>query len=213
MHSLKVEIVSNQLFYKNLEIEIFDKIINRKKNIESFINYFGKIRVVNGITINSFEEVLNKCKNIIYEYYNTKKNSENNFEYRIIHGDCQFSNILMSSSNFSDIYLIDPRGYFGETMIFGPVEYDYAKILYAISGYDMFNFSYFIIDDLDLENKSLNFKIPEIKFEKKIMDNYFQKVHYAFVVIIWIGLADYTKNNIWKCLASYYHGLYLGTLL
>jgi hypothetical protein len=213
LHSLNVQIISNELFYKNLEIEIFDKIINRKKNIEPFINYFGKIGVVNDITINSFEEVLNKCKNIIYEYYDTKKNAENNFEYRIIHGDCQFSNILMSPYNFSDIYLIDPRGYFGETMIFGPVEYDYAKILYAISGYDIFNSNYFIIDDLDLENKSLNFKIPEIKFNKKIMDKYFQKVHYAFVVIIWIGLADYTKNNIWKCLASYYHGLYLGTLL
>lgn len=217
LHSLNSKIVSNELFYKNLQIEIFNKIISRKKNIGSFINYFGKINIVNGITINSFEEVLNKCKNIIYEYYDTKKDAENNFEYRIIHGDCQFSNILMSPYNFSDIFLIDPRGYFGESIIFGPVEYDYAKILYAISGYDMFNSNYFIIDNLDSNinsgDKSINFKIPEIKFNKKIMDKYFQKVHYAFVVIIWIGLADYTKNNIWKCLASYYHGLYLGTLL
>lgn len=207
LHSLKNTKISHELFFKNLEIEIFDKIIQRKKNIEVFINYFSKISIVNGINISSFEEILDKCKKIIYEYY--EKSGE--LEYRTIHGDCQFSNILLNNSNITDICLIDPRGYFGESMIFGPVEYDYAKILYGISGYDAFNANYFIIDNID--NQSINFKIPQIKFKQKVLNKYFDKIHYAYLVIIWLGLADYNKNNIWKCLASYYHGMYLGTLL
>lgn len=221
LHSLEVKKISNELFYKNLEIEIFNKIIKRKKNIDMFINYFGPIKTVNNIVVNSFDVVLEKCKKIIYNYYKDLEIKEGNnkeieLEYRIIHGDCQFSNILINKSNITDICLIDPRGYFGESMIFGPVEYDFAKLLYGISGYDAFNSEYFIIDSLDnsnLENISINFTIPEIKFDKKILDKYFKKVHFAYVVIIWLGLADYSKNNIWKCLASYYHGLYLGTLL
>jgi len=221
LHSLEIKKISTELFYKNLKLEIFDKIIQRKKNIDSFINYFGPIKTVNGLIINSFDTVLEKCKKIIYDYYKDleikeSNNGESELEYRIIHGDCQFSNILINKSNITDVCLIDPRGYFGESLIYGPIEYDYAKLLYGISGYDAFNSEYFIIDsidNIDLENISINFKIPEIKFDKKILDKYFKKVHYAFVVIIWLGLADYSKNNIWKCLASYYNGLYLGTLL
>jgi hypothetical protein len=207
LHSLNVQKIDHLLFFKNLEIEIFDKIIQRKKNIEEFINYFGKISIVNGINISSFEEILDKCKKIIFEYYE----KIDKLEYRTIHGDCQFSNILLNNSNITDICLIDPRGYFGESMIFGPVEYDYAKILYGISGYDAFNANYFIIDSID--NQSINFEIPQIKFKQKVLNKYFYKIHYAYLVVIWLGLADYNKNNIWKCLASYYHGLYLGTLL
>jgi hypothetical protein len=216
LHSLEIKKISTELFYKNLKIEIFDKIIQRKKNIDLFINYFGLIKTVNNITINSFDIVLEKCKKIIYDYYEDleiKKDNNEEIEYRIIHGDCQFSNILINKSNITDVYLIDPRGYFGESMIYGPVEYDFAKLLYGISGYDAFNSEYFIIDSINLENKSLNFTIPEVKFDQKILDKYFKKVHYAFVVIIWLGLADYSKNNVWKCLASYYYGLYLGTIL
>ena len=211
LHNINVKNISRELFFKNLEIEIFDKIIQRKKNIEGFINYFGKINVVNGINISSFEEILDKCKKIIYEYYENLNNKNLELEYRTIHGDCQFSNILLNNSNITDICLIDPRGYFGESIIFGPIEYDYAKILYGISGYDEFNSNYFIIDSID--NQSINFKINQIKFKQKVLNKYFDKIHYAYLVVIWLGLADYNKNNIWKCLASYYHGLYLGTLL
>ena len=211
LHSLNVQKIKRELFFKNLEIEIFDKIIQRKKNIEKFINFFGKISIVNNINIVSFEEILDKCKKIIYEYYENLNNKNLELEYRTIHGDCQFSNILLNNSNITDVYLIDPRGYFGESIIYGPIEYDYAKILYGISGYDAFNANYFIIDSID--NQSINFKIPQIKFKQKVLNKYFYKIHYAYLVIIWLGLADYNKNNIWKCLASYYHGLYLGTLL
>ena len=57
------------------------------------------------------------------------------------------------------------------------------------------------------------FKIPSIEYNRSIINKYFNKVHKAYMVLIWLSLPEYNKNNIWKCFASYYYGLYLGTLL
>jgi len=207
IHNLEKINVTKVFFFNNLKKEIYDKIIERRNIIIDFINYFGNIKKVNNITIDSFENILNKCKNIIVKYYETI----DIYEYSIILGDCQFSNILINKDNLEDIVFIDPRGYFGDSLIHGPTDYDYAKILYAISGYDNFNLNYFNVDHIDNEN--INFEIKGIFFEKNIINKYFNKVHKAYLVIIWLSLAEYNKNNIWKSLASYYYGLYLGTLL
>ena len=44
-----------------------------------------------------------------------------------IHGDPTFSNIIYSSHN-DKAYLIDPRGVFGNSQIFGDRYYDIAKL-------------------------------------------------------------------------------------
>jgi hypothetical protein len=213
--NLKEDIEARQLCEKlkvptqMITKEIYDKVIIRVKNIEDFLNYFGDIQYVNQTKILKFEVVLEKCKNIIINYYNTL----NRFEYNIIIGDCNFSNILINPNNIDDIIFIDPRGYFGNTSIFGLKEYDYSKILYGISGYDNFNSNFFNIKNINIEKKSINFDIKPINFNKKYINKYFNKVHKAFMIIHWLSLADYNKNNIWKCLTSYYYGLYLGTLL
>jgi hypothetical protein len=118
---------------------------------------------------------------------------------------------LINADNISDIVFIDPRGYFGTSLIYGPIEYDYAKVLYGISGYDKFNFNEFNIKRID--NESIEFEINGFYFDKKIINKYFNKVHKAYLVLIWLSLAEYNKNNIWKCLGSYYYGLYLGSVL
>ncbi|MWV62787.1 sugar phosphate nucleotidyltransferase [Helicobacter saguini] len=57
----------------------------------------------------------------------------------VIHGDCTFSNILFDSFNMKCV-LIDPRGYFGKSDIYGDKDYDFAKLYYSIVGnYDTFN--------------------------------------------------------------------------
>ena len=196
-------------FLKNLKIEIFDKVYQRREVIKDFIDFFGEIKYVNGLVIESFDVIMEKCKNIITQYYKTL----DNYEYVIIHGDCNFSNILINPLDINDICFIDPRGYFGDSSVFGPKEYDYAKLLYAISGYDSFNLNYFNLNSFDRIGKMLNFEIKPFYFDKKIINKYFNKIHKAFMVIIWLSLAEYNKNNIWKCLASYYYGLYLGTSL
>ena len=196
-------------FFNNLKKEIYDKVYNRKKIINDLLCFIGPIITVNNIMIDTFEDVMNKCKNIILQYYDTL----NNYEYNIIHGDLNFSNILIDPENIDNIIFIDPRGYFGDSKIFGPIEYDYAKILYGISGYDHFNNNIFNLINIDQEKKSIEFKIDGFYLPKSYINKYFNKVHKAFVVIIWLSLAEYIKNDIWKSIASYYYGLYLGTLL
>ena len=209
LHKIETRIENKNIFFNNIKKEIYDKVITRVKNIEEIINYFGEIQYVNCTKIVNLEVVLEKCKNIITSYYNTL----NKFEYNIIFGDCNFSNILINPNNIDDIVFIDPRGYFGDTTVFGLTDYDYSKILYAISGYDNFNSKFFNINSINVDNKSIEFDIIPIQFDKKYIDKYFNKVHKAFMVIHWLSLAEYNKNNIWKCLTSYYYGLYLGTLL
>ena len=77
--------------------------------------------------------------------------------YDIIHGDTNFSNILINPEN-QDIKFIDPRGYFSSSKIFGLVDYEYAKILYGISGYDHFNNHHFTIQSMN--EKEIYFNIP-----------------------------------------------------
>jgi len=207
LHNIEKRNESKISFFSNLKKEIYDKVYERKKIIDNFINYFGNITTVNSTVINTFDEVINKCKKIIIKFYETLEI----YEYSIIFGDCQFSNILINPNDISDLIFIDPRGYFGNSKIFGPKEYDYAKVLYCISGYDNFNFDNFNIEKIS--NQSINFNIKAIKYDKKIINKHFNKVHKAFLVIIWLSFAEYTKNDIWKCLCAYYYGLYLGTIL
>jgi hypothetical protein len=208
LHSFECKIQNKTIFYNDLKKEINDKIIDRKKKIEPILNYFGEIEYVNNIKILSFENIIENCKNIITKYYE----ENNKYIYNIILGDCNFSNILIKKDDINTIVFIDPRGYYGNTKIHGIIEYDISKILYGISGYDKFNAKYFNIESINIEKKSLKFTIDSINFDKEYIDKYFNKVHYAFMIIHWLSLAEYNKNNIWKCIASYYHGLYLGTL-
>ena len=209
LHNTEKKTVSKIIFLNDIKKEISDKVYDRVKIINPIIEYFGVIKKVNNIDILSFDKVIEKCKNIITKYYNLL----DKYEYSLIFGDCQFSNILINPESINDILFIDPRGYFGNTNIHGLPEYDYAKVLYAISGYDIFNNEYFNLKNIDMENNSLEFIINGIFYEKEVINKYFNRVHKAFLVIIWLSLSEYTKNNIWKCIASYYYGLYLGTLL
>lgn len=201
----KINITKNQFLF-DIKSEMYDKIINRIKNIENILNYFPKFIKVNNVYIDSFDNIINNIQKYLFNYYETL----NTFEYNVIHGDTNFSNILINPHD-EDIKFIDPRGYFSKNKIYGLIDYDYAKILYGISGYDNFNNHHFKIDFID--EKEIKFNIKQINISDKFINDNFNKIHKILVVIIWLGLAEYNKNNIWKCIASYYHGLYLGTLL
>ncbi len=191
----------------NIKYEIYDKILERKKEIEPLLESLSTIEFVNGLRIDSFDVVLNRVKKIILEAIEKQKE----FKYRFIHGDLNFSNIMIHPKT-KDIRLIDPRGYFGKSEIFGWKEYDEAKLLYGLSGYDNFNSDlHFQPTQISSEKEHIEFSIPSYNLPNH--HSYFTKVHHALLTIIWLGLAQYNKNNYWKCICSYYHGLYLGTKL
>lgn len=206
LHNLSTKPVNNIDFDSNLKYEFYDKIINRCNDIKPLINYF-EVTSVNGIkTVDTFETILNTLFNDIKFYY---VNSEK--IYNIIHGDCQFSNIL--KTNDDKIVFIDPRAYFGKSKFFGIKEYDYSKVLYALSGYDKFN----NIDDYyfnyNPESKNIDLLITHndlIKYETIFKNNNIDfQLCIKMMIIHWFGLAEYNKNNFLKCIGSYYYGFYL----
>lgn len=64
----------------------------------------------------------------------------------IIHGDFCFSNILFDINNLI-VRLIDPRGSFGKSGVYGDPRYDIAKLRHSISG----GYDYIISDLFELE--------------------------------------------------------------
>ena len=73
----------------------------------------------------------------------------------MIHGDPSFSNSLVDKDN--QIWLIDPRGSFGDTKIYGDRRYDWAKFYYsAVGNYDSMNSKKFSVKISD---------IPEVELE------------------------------------------------
>lgn len=211
LHSIEKRNMDTNTYFSNIKYEITDKIIGRINEIKPLLLGFNKIRNVNGIRIQPFENIMLQTKTIIIDYFINKIKKNKKSEYNFIHGDPNFSNILIHPQNLS-IKFIDPRGYFGNSLLFGLPEYDEAKFLYGLSGYDNFNSNpNFQPSSIDLENGTINFNIPFYPLSPEWLSNKFNIVHYAFLTIIWIGLAQYNKNNYWKCICSYFHGLYIGS--
>ena len=107
--------------------------------------------------------------------------------------------------------LIDPRGYFGYTEIFGDVRYDWAKMYYSIVGnYDRFNLKDFKLDIL----------ADEVRLE--IASNHWEEMEEDFLVmtgadkgeiklihaIIWLSLTTYAWQDYDSVCGAFYNGLY-----
>ncbi len=202
LHNYNSKTVSEEEFNINLQKELYDKIIERYNKIKVLINYLN-ISSINNIKIKkNFEEILNILFNDIKDFYKNKPNI-----YNIIHGDCTYSNIL--ATNNDKIVFIDPRGYFGNSLFYGIKEYDFSKVLYSLSGYDEFNSNDDYYLDYDNNTKNINLQIDNIDLLKYKNDFSDYDICLKMIIIHWFGLAEYNKNNIHKCIASFYHGLYL----
>ena len=202
LHNKESKQVTENIFLNDVNIEFKTKIQTRLEKITPVLDYFSFIDKVNNIEIKvNHNEIIEKLSNNIITFL-----VENVKDYCTIHGDCHLSNILINDNN--DIFLIDPRGYFGETFIFGINYYDISKILYSLSGFDEINNRknhYFIIEDnniiVNINNNMENY-LPLFK-------NYNVKILIDMVILHWLGLAEYSKNNIHKCVSAYYYGIYL----
>lgn len=109
-------------------------------------------------------------KNVLFNKEELKQALTNYYpkEFRLIHGDCTFSNLMFDTFNMKAV-LIDPRGYFGNTKLYGDTDYDWAKLYYSIKGeYDQFNKKKFSLDikkdDVELAIKPNNWADMEDYF-------------------------------------------------
>jgi thiamine kinase-like enzyme len=199
LHMCETKEVSKEYFLKQLTMEINDKILDRFNSIRDSVIKYEFVTHVNGIRIMKFEELLEKINKEIYECVNNMEK----YEFVPIHGDCQFNNIL---TNDKDIVFIDPRGYYGESSVFGMKEYDMAKVLFALSGYDEFDSR--IVNTLDIRDKNVSIQLNSIVTD--IFNR--SKLEVLLMLNIWMGNAHSFIDNEYKMLYSYFISLYLGSL-
>lgn len=202
LHQSNNKIIRKEELSKDLKYETQEKIYERIEDIRNIINKYDYIKCVNNMRIDTFENIMNKIKMRIEEYVG--KLNDNKIRYFPIHGDCQFNNILYSD-NENKIVFIDPRGYFGNSKIFGMKEYDYAKINFALSGYDEFDNRE--INNVDIYDENMNIDINML--DENILDK--DNIITTLVISIWLGNAHCFKNNEYKAITSYFIAMYFAT--
>ena len=180
----------------------FYKTMDRLKRIEDLVPFAREPF----ITVNG-----RKCRNVYYHKQELEKKIEQLYseQFFLIHGDCTFSNMMLRDNG--EPVLIDPRGYFGYTEIFGDVRYDWAKMYYSIAGnYDRFNLKDFALDIADggvhLEIGSNHWEDMEQDFfDMTGADKEEIKLIHA---IIWLSLTTYAWQDYDSICGAFYNGLY-----
>lgn len=180
----------------------FSKTMKRLEKIRDLIPFAGEKWIkVNG----------KNCRNI----YFYKREFEKKLEkltcafFDFIHGDCTFSNLMLREDGSP--VLIDPRGYFGFTELYGDVQYDWAKLYYSIVGnYDQFNLKRF---QLEMDRGEVILKIASNHWEDMERDFFeltgtkeeeIKLIH----AVIWLSLTTYAWQDYDSVCAAFYNGLY-----
>lgn len=126
-----------------------------------------------------------------------------------IHGDCTFSNMMLREDGTP--VLIDPRGYFGYTDLFGDPLYDWGKLYYSIVGnYDRFNLKDFRLDigasEVTLDIASNHWEDMEADFFDLTgaCEEDIKLIH----AVIWLSLTTYAWQDYDSVCGAFYNGLY-----
>ena len=178
-----------EVFKEDLQLELVDKVIDRCNKIKyMLVNYKEE----------ELKEILTKAFNEIWSEYKDEKY----IQYGFCHGDLNGSNIMVNPTTL-DVKFIDPRGYFGNTKLYGWIPYEYAKLRYSLNGYDDFNTmaQVYTVD----EPKVNYFVLSEDAISEKL-DNRLMKI---LVGIIYIALAGYISQDICKANIAYEYGMKL----
>lgn len=180
------------------------KTFQRLEKIRNLVPFAGdKYVFVNG----------QKCRNIFFCWEEFEKRIEKYFpsQFKLIHGDCTFSNIMLRENGMP--VLIDPRGYFGTTELFGDPAYDWAKLYYSIMGnYDQFNRKKFVLEidegsvTLKIESNGWESLVPEFfrLLDGEVTEEQIKLIH----AIIWLSLTTYAWEDYDSICGAFYHGLY-----
>ena len=129
-----------------------------------------------------------------------------------LHGDNTFSNMMLDDETMSPV-LIDPRGYFGYTEMYGDVVYDWAKLYYSIVGnYDQFNLKRFRLqineNDVMLDIESNHWEAVEDYYLDLIKDEVDKNTIKLIHAIIWLSLTTYAWEDYDSICGAFYNGIY-----
>lgn len=186
----------------SLKEAYYNKTMHRLRSIRELVPLADRKTIV----VNDRE-----CRNVFFHKRELEKRLERipcDF-FAFIHGDCTFSNMMLRNSG--EPVLIDPRGYFGFSKIYGDPQYDWAKVYYSLKGnYDRFNLKDF---RLSIEEKKVDLRIDsnywedmeEDFFEMSGVDPDTIKLLHA---VIWLSLTTYAWQDYDSICGAFYNGLY-----
>lgn len=131
-------------------------------------------------------------------------------EFRLIHGDCTFSNMLLKNDEVP--VMIDPRGYFGHTEYYGDPAYDWVKLYYSIVGnYDQFNLKRFSLrindNDVELDIESNHWEEMEDYFFEILSNEVTREQMKVLHAITWLSLTTYAWEDYDSICGAFYNGL------
>lgn len=178
------------------------KTLNRLEKVRDLVPFaHDEFIIINGVKCTNFFAIEDKITNDVRKMYPK--------DFYLIHGDCTFHNMMIETDGVRPI-LIDPRGYFGRTKLYGDVDYDWAKLYYSIVGdYDQFNRKNFSLEiknnSVELEIVSNNWKSLEEDFFKLTGANP-RKIKLLHA-IIWLSLTTYAWEDYDAICGAFYKGL------
>lgn len=131
-------------------------------------------------------------------------------KFCLIHGDCTFSNTMVK--NGTTPVLIDPRGYFGTTELYGDPAYDWVKLYYSlVSNYDQFNLKRFTLrideSEVQLVILSNQWEALEDRFFELLGEEVSRKQMKLLLSIIWLSLTTYAWEDYDSICGAFYNGL------
>lgn len=194
----------------------YDKTIGRLNRIEDLVPFAHEEYIrINGRT----------CRNVFFYRKELEQRLETLHcgEFCFIHGDCTFSNLMLREDGRP--VLIDPRGYFGHTELYGDERYDWAKLYYSIVGnYDQFNLGHFSLDiggHSIVDGKTIK-NLPEGDIRLSIESNGWEDMEEDFFeltgaskeeisllhAVIWLSLTTYAWQDYDSICGAFYNGLY-----
>lgn len=155
-----------------------------------------------------------KCRNVFFCREELEKKVMRYLpkEFRLLHGDCTFSNMLLRDGTIP--IMIDPRGYFGFTELYGDAAYDWVKLYYSVAGnYDQFNLKRFILKieekEVFLEIESNHWEDMEDAFFEFLSGQVTREQMKLLHAITWLSLTTYAWEDYDSICGAFYNGLLL----
>lgn len=183
------------------------KTFDRLEKVRDLVPFADKETVtVNGRICRNIFFYREKVEKMVMEYLPTS--------FQLIHGDCTFSNILLREDTEPEQpVLIDPRGYFGTTELYGDPAYDWVKLYYSlVSNYDQFNLKKFSLEireqDVILEISSSHWEDMEGEFFHLLEGDVTFRQMRLFLAITWLSLTTYAWEDYDSICGAFYQGLY-----
>ena len=177
------------------------KRLEKVRDLVPFAN--DKTITINGRTCRNIFYCKEECERLVMQYMPE--------EFRLIHGDCTFSNMMLRHD--TEPVLIDPRGYFGHVQFYGDVAYDWVKLYYSLlSNYDRFNLKRFSLeikdDGVSLEIESNGWENLEEYFFELLDGEVSKRQMKLLLAITWLSLTTYAWEDYDSICGAFYNGLY-----